>query len=380
MNAYGINISLIFLLYYNLMDEFSYINEALFHLDKFSGFNTLNHRLVLQTLANERRIQAHVERINRACGLHLKQPIIVWGFEIEFLSEQPLNVLLETPVQGNEELFVPSESTVGGILDTLGFDITLESNSKLLDDKRYNKYEIRSKKPRPYAQQLAAYSALFTLLDIGRDGPIRRYSQHANFSIVDAASPGRYPFYNGQFRDLLGKNAIKFVDEALVLLDSKNKIELQLPNEDASDHVPTDIMGYSNNNSDYYRCCYQVAYRNHDMAINADNTLEPLDSTARHELRRTYPGESKHHRSVCDPIVSACAVITASVAHSFEVGKAEELSEYRYRGTDYSLHNKKFNNSALLKEYLGKDLVEKLADRIHTHNVDSAFLSLLGGR
>ena len=355
-----------------MREEEGQLSTALLNLGRQNQFNMLNFGLADSITRNEARIEKSAQRINEQFSLHMKKPKLAAAVEFEFLSEKSLDELLDMEAWGDSYQGIPREP-MQDFLARLHLELTCESTYKLVNGKPYKKYEIRPVEPSSISEQLLNYSQIITMLPFDRYH-LRPYSHHINFSIYDADNPDIYPYNNKPFRDLIGHNTTKFLDEALVLMDTKSSISGY---HDASDREPTDIMGYLSTNSARERCYYQVAYRNDDKPLNdySDDVSGP--STARHELRRTYPGPSSHRRNVCDPVLSGFALITAATAYSFEKGIEQIREPYRYRGTDYGVHLKKFEHSSLLKEYWGESLVGKLTQQVHDYNLDAEFNSLL---
>ena len=351
-----------------------YMSLAAFNIGRYSFFNELNYGLIASIHQNEARIQKSVDRINRQFGLHMKEPKLAIGIEFEIQSTQSLDDLLAMEVR-RDGVFHYARKSFAELLHELNLDLTQENTFRVINGEKYFKYELRATRPVSTAEQLYSYSRLLTSVHVD-PVHIRRFSHHVNFSVIDAANPHSYPYYNQQFRDLIGHNVLKFVDEALVLLDTKSSIR---GTKDKGDRDATDLMAYLPTSSEHKRCFYQLAYRNNDKVVD-DYSDEVIASTARHELRRTFPGSSLHQVNVCDPIVAACAIITAGVAHSFEKGEAAKLEPYHYRGTDYDKHMEKFKNSSLLREYLGEGLVASLGKRIDDYHIDAVFNGLLGER
>ena len=354
------------------MQDQDHLGTALLNLGRYSGFNELNFGLGDSITRNERLIQANAERMNQQFGLHMKKPRLAAAVEFEFLSEKPLEELLDMETWGDHYRGIPRQS-FSELLQDLNLELTLESSHKMMDGKPYKKYEIRAIKPSTVSEQLMNYSSILTMVPVTRYH-LRRFSHHLNFSIQDEADPSSCPYNNKAFRDLIGNNVTKFLDEALVLMDTKASVAGY---HELGDREATDLMDYLPANSKHNRCYYQVAYRNDDTPIDDYSDDVPRASTARHELRRTYPGPSSHSVNVCDPVLSACALVTAATAYSFENGIKVELQPYRYRGTDYEVHMNKFENSKLLKGYWSEPLVASLAHRAKDYNIDAAFNSLL---
>lgn len=354
------------------MRDHDHLGTALLNLGRYSGFNELNFALGDSITRNERRIQANAERMNQQFGLHMKKPKLVAAVEFEFLSDMHTKELLDMETWGDHYRGIPRQS-FGELLEQLDLELTLESSGKKVDGKPFNKYEIRAKKPTSISEQLTNYSSILTMVPVTRYH-LRRFSHHVNFSIQDEANPTSCPYNNKAFRDLIGNNVTKFLDEALVLMDTKSSIAGY---NALGDREATDRMNYLPTNSKHDRCYYQVAYRNDDKPLDDYSDDVTGTSTARHELRRTYPGPSSHSINVCDPVLSACALVTAATAYSFEKGIKQELQEYRYRGTDYNFHMEKFENSRLLNEYWGEPLLKDLVNRAKAYNIDAEFNSLL---
>ncbi len=355
---------------YSIYDKLKDLYDPYGFIDRAASTDA---KLLKIIRANEAAIAESPELVNARFGLKLQKPKILTGFELEFTNYMDRDSVKEaqrfrtTDYFNGKEYHGNFEQELKKINIRMADDSIVKSTHG--EDTLY-KHEISTITPRGLEDN---YKEYLEMLRVAHNKlgyfEFNRFSTQANYSIVDEANGNNFPLYNKEFRQLIGDNIIKFVDDALPLLDSKASVERKVDRTHAGKELNgTDRMEFFNESSAFHRCFYQLAYRNDDRQV-PDGHAGPINSTARLELRRTRPGNSEAVDTICDPLLVAHALVTSAIRHSLETGVAEKVEPYHYRGGSYKFHLEKMRDSELLQQYLGKELVEELFRNTVQHTI-----------